>query len=304
MLTLGKILSPGDFKEVVHRLEKKSPLAGTFPRIVVFLLQPILGALPHQVKKKLEEGVQSAVVFSTAGATGLNILANVIFYPVLVMSLMTIWMGVDILFSQKNNVYILVGVFLAFLEGAYRLKEGIFHAKPAEEMTFPAALYGVPLSVVLRPLLTGRAGVMRKTPVPVDGFYAKGFVDKIERERRYGNVYTLEDWGKAYFLRLEFPRRVPDIGLPERSKLSDELPDYDYDLALKDGHFVVKGKCVDERVRKISSSVGAFPPEFNTVIPLREKVYGFSHRFDNKVLEVVLLKEEQPENRESSYLSQ
>jgi hypothetical protein len=127
----------------------------------------------------------------------------------------------------------------------------------------------------------------------VEGFYSKGFVEKLERERRYGNVYTMEDRGGAFLLRLEFPRRMPDIGIPGREKLSDELPDYDYDLALKNGQFIIKGRCTDEAVRKISSSVGAFPPEFTTVITLKEKVVGFAHHFENKLLEVFLLKEKQ-----------
>jgi len=140
-------------------------------------------------------------------------------------------------------------------------------------------------------LLARRAGIIRNLPIPVDGFYAKGFIDKLERERRYGNVYTMEDRGDAFLFRLEFPRKIPDIGLPARSQLPDEMPDYDYDLSLRDGHFVVKGRCTDERIRKISSSIGAFPPEFTTVIPLSEKVIGFSHHFENKMLEVFLLKE-------------
>jgi hypothetical protein len=68
------------------------------------------------------------------------------------------------------------------------------------------------------------------------------------------------------------------------------MPDYDYDLALKDGQLIVKGKCTDENVRKISSSFGAFPPEFTTAIPLQQRVAGFAHRFDNKLLQVLLLK--------------
>jgi ferredoxin len=289
---------PGDYKEVLLQFEKEGPLSRMIPRMVVFLLQPLLGALPHSVKKSLEEAVQSAAVFSTAGATGFKVLINIILYPAVSMGGVAMWMGADILFGQKNNIYILIGVFLGLLEGVYRLREGIFHVKPAEEMTFPAAFYGAPIAAVFKALLARQAGVIRNTPIPVDGFYARGFVEKMERERRYGNVYTLEDWGKAYFLRLEFPRKVPDIGLPVRSELSDELPDYDYDLALKNGHFVVKGKCVDERVRKISSSMGAFPPEFATVIPLQEKVRGFSHRFGDKLLEVLLIKEERSQNRE------
>jgi hypothetical protein len=158
-------------------------------------------------------------------------------------------------------------------------------------MRLPASVYGAALSLILQPLLERHAGVIRETPIPVDGFYSSGFIEKLERERRYGNVYTLEDRGGAFLMRMEFPRRTPDIGLAGSTKLPVEMPDYDYDLALVDGQFVVKGKCTDEQVRKISSSVGAFPPEFTTVIPLRERVVGFAHHFENKLLEVFLLKD-------------
>jgi hypothetical protein len=168
-------------------------------------------------------------------------------------------------------------------------------------MSFPAAFYGVPLNVVLRPLLAKEAGVLRALPIPVDGFYSKGFVEKLERERRYGNVYTIEDRGGALLLRLEFPRWIPDIGLSSRKELPDEMPDYDYELALKDGQFIVKGKCIDERIRKISSSIGAFPPEFTTIVPMKEKVLGFVHHFENKVLQVFLLKNDL--HSEKSYRS-
>lgn len=286
------------FQQTLRQFEKRGPLSRTLPRILFFLLQPFLGALPHTAKKDLERAVGSPYFFSLVGSTGLNILINMILYPLVLMGLAVAFTGIDILFSQKLNLYVLIGIFLGFLEGAFRLREGIFHAKPAGEMTFGAAIYGIPLSYVLQPVMARQAGLLRSTPVPVDGFYEKGFVEKLERERRYGNVYTIEDWGTAYFLRMEFPRRVPDIGLPVRSEIPDEMPDYDYDLVLRDGHFIVKGKCTDARIRKISSSVGAFPPEFTTVIPLQEKVEGFSHRFENKLLEVLVLKEKRSKGQE------
>lgn len=289
------------FQETLLQFEKKGPLNRLLPRILVFFLQPLLGALPHRAKMNLERAVGSRYVFSLIGSTGLNILMNMIFYPLVLMGLGVALTGVDILFSQKINLYVLTGVFLGFLEGAYRLREGIFHAVPAGETTFGTALYGIPLSYALQPIMARQAGIIRNSPIPVDGFYERGFVEKMERERRYGNVYTIEDWGSAYCLRLEFPRRVPDIGLPARKEIPDEMPDYDYDLVLKDGHFIVRGKCVDERIRKISSSIGAFPPEFTTVIPLQEKVEGFSHRSENKLLEVLLLKEQRGKSRESSH---
>ena len=61
-------------------------------------------------------------------------------------------------------------------------------------------------------------------------------------------------------------------------------------MALRDGELVVKGKCVDEKVRKISSSVGAFPPEFTTIIPFHNRITGFAHQFHDKLLEVLLVK--------------
>lgn len=289
------------FQEILLQFEGRGSLTRTLPRILVFLLQPLLGALPHQTKKELERAVGNLYFFSLEGSTGLNILINMVLYPLVLMGLAAAVSGVDILFSQRVNIYVLMGVFLSLLEGVYRLREGVFHARPAREMIFGAAIYGVPISFALQPIMARQAGMIRSSPIPVDGFYEKGFVEKLERERRYGNVYTIEDWGHAYFLRVEFPTRVPDIGLAVRSEIPDEMPDYDYDLVLKDGHFIIKGKCTDERIRKISSSVGAFPPEFTTAIPLQEKVAGFSHRYDNKLLEVLLLKEKSSEGQESNH---
>ncbi len=274
------------FKEVLERIPAKQPGVAS---ILTLLMQPILGALPNQVKKDLEVTVGNRIVFSAAAATGLNILLNLFGYPVLLMLVAIGLNGLDVVFSQKINGFVLLGISLGILEGFYRIKEGLLYAKPVEEMIFRASFYGGPLSV-LAPWFAGRPKLLRDIPVPVEGFYGKGFVDKLERERRYGHAYTIEDLGVAYHLRLEFPRRVPEILLLEHSDLPSEMPDYDYDLTLKDGHFIVKGKLTDQRVRRFCGNVGAFPGEFTTVIPLDETVEGFSHRFENKLLEVLLLK--------------
>jgi hypothetical protein len=280
---------PVSFQEISDQYKSSGSLGKGLAKTLVILAQPLLGALPHHTKKNLELAVQSPW-FTAAGSTGLNILHNGLVYPLACMGFAALLHGTAVLFSQQINLYILAGILLAAGEGLFRLRDGIFRVKPAEEMVFPAAVYGLPLGLLLQPILTKHAGVIRHVPVPIDGFYSKGFVEKIERERRYGNVYTMEDRGGAFFLRLEFPRLLPDIGLPGRLQLPDEMPDYDYDLALKDGQFIVKGKCTDEGIRRISSSLGAFPPEFTTIIPLKERVVGFVHRFENKLLEVFLLK--------------
>jgi ferredoxin len=290
------------FGEVFSRLKQKGPLTKPLWRLVMFLSQPILGALPHPVKIELEKAVGKSAAFSAAGATALNVLHNMVLYPIALMLIGAVSAGPDVIFSQSINNYILIGVMIGIVEGVNRLRDGIFHARPADEMVFRAAFYGIPFYYALKPLLDRQSRMVRALPIPVDGFYERGFVGKLERERRYGNAYTLQDWGDAYFLRMEFPTKVPDIGLPLRSELPDEMPDYDYDLALKDGHFIIKGRVGDDRIRKISSSVGAFPPEFTTVIMLQQRVEGFSHRFANKLLEILLLKQQAPTMQGSQHL--
>lgn len=258
-------------------------------RTVIILLQPVIGALPHQTKKRLESAVQSPL-FTAAGSTAVNIVHNAVLYPLALMIVAAVIHGPQIIFSQAINKYLLVGLLFATIEGVVRLRDGFFGAKPADEMRLPPSFYGAPLALVVDPLTKKYTGIVRTIPVPVEGFYSRGFVDKLERERRYGNVYTVEDRGGAFLVRLEFPRRMPDIGIGNGASLPDELPDYDYDLQLQDGQLTIKGKCADETVRKITSSVGAFPPEFVTVIPFRQRITGFAHRYENKLLEVVVEK--------------
>jgi 4Fe-4S dicluster domain len=256
---------------------------------MVILLQPVIGALPHSIKKRLEIAMQTPL-FTAAGSTALNIVHNAVLYPLVCMAIAAATNGVQVLFSQDINKYLVIGLLLATVEGVIRLRDGIFKAKPANEMTFLPSFYGAPLAIIADFLLAKYTGLVREIPVPVEGFYSKGFVDKLERERRYGNVYTVEDRGASYLVRMEFPRWIPDIGIASRTQLPDEMPDYDYDLLLQDEQLVVKGKCADEKVRKISSSVGAFPPEFTTVIPFRDRIVGLAHHFENKLLEVLLVK--------------
>jgi hypothetical protein len=255
----------------------------------VILLQPVIGALPHGVKKRLEAAMQTPL-FTAAGSTALNIVHNAVLYPLGCIAIAAMFNGPQIIFSQDINKYIFIGLLLAAAEGVFRLKDGIFDAKPADQMRFLPSFYGAPLGIIVEPFLVKYTGLVRDIPVPVEGFYSNGFVDKLERERRYGNVYTVEDRGRSFLVRMEFPRRMPDIGIASREQLPDEMPDYDYDLALQDQQLIVKGKCPDEKVRKISSSVGAFPPEFTTVIPFRQRIAGFAHHFENKLLEVLLVK--------------
>jgi NAD-dependent dihydropyrimidine dehydrogenase PreA subunit len=277
------------FEEASKKYAEGASNINGLAKVAIILLQPVIGAFPHDTKKRLEEATQTPL-FTAAGSTAVNIVHNAILYPLAFMVVAVALRGPQIIFSDEINKFVLLGLLLATVEGIFRLKDGFFGAKPADEMNFLPSFYGAPMGLVFDPLLKKYTGMIRNKPIPVDGFYSKGFVDKLERERRYGNVYTVEDRGDAFLVRMEFPRWVPDIGIAKRENLSSEMPDYDYDLELQDGQLTVKAKCTDEAVRKISSSVGAFPPEFVTVIPFRQKTTGFAHRYENKLLEVLVEK--------------
>jgi len=281
---------PLSFTEALKQFQSGGSTQPTWFRGAVVLAQPLIGALPHGIKKHLELAVASPL-FTAGGSTAVNIVHNAVLYPLIAAAIGVAWHGdPGFIFDKGINNYLLVGLLLAALEGVIRLRDGLFNVKPAEEMKFPPAIYGAPLALVADSLLSKHAGLIREMPIPVEGFYSKGFVDKRERERRYGNIYTVEDCGAAFLMRMEFPRWLPEIGIKNREQLSDEMPDYDYDLSLQDDQLIVKGKCTDEKVRKISSSVGAFPPEFTSVIQFRERISGFVHQFHDKNLEVLLVK--------------
>ncbi len=281
---------PVSFVEAMGQIQGGgSTLPGWF-RTAVILAQSLIGALPHGIKKRLEVALQSSL-FTAAGSTAVNIVHNAVLYPLIAAGVGVAAHGNPaFIFDKGVNNYLLVGLLIATLEGILRLKDGLFKVKPAEEMKFPPSIYGAPLALVADSILSKHIGLVREMPIPVEGFYSKGFVAKRERERRYGNIYTVEDCGTAFLMRMEFPRWLPELGVKNREQLSDEMPDYDYDLTLQDGELIVKGKCIDEKVRKISSSVGAFPPEFTSIIPFRGRISGFAHQFTDKTLEVLLVK--------------
>ena len=113
--------------------------------------------------------------------------------------------------------------------------------------------------------------------------------EKIERERRYGEVYRLEEKAGGYLLTMELPRKVPPSALKLAQGIPDDMPDYQLDLGMESGFFVIRGKLLDANLRKAAAVSPAFPPDFTTHIRLRRPVKGFKHRYQNKTLDVALV---------------
>ncbi len=280
-----------DFDAVLATVDA-SPIR-TAPGPVQFafrLAEPILGAMPDGVKSDLEHAVGSTAGFSRIRSTALNMIFNLILYPVLLTAFSVEVLG-DRLFSQHTGGWIMLGLLIAAGEAAWRLREGVVHAKPADQLTYRGCWYGLALaplgSILVR---AGGAGRRTERKVAFDGFEGTMHEDKTERDRRYGTVYTVAEYSNAYLVRLEMPRKLPPSSLKRLWNLPDDMPDYDYNIMLGDNVIAISASVRGETIRRLSYVSSSFPADFTSRIEFGKPVGGFKHRMREKVLEVIVLK--------------
>jgi len=279
---------PIPFEQALAQLSGRSTGTSRLLKTVAILGQPLLGALPHSQKKTIETAVGDGRIFTAAGSTGVNTLHNMILYPALVVAASAATGGPSV-FSKGLGGMISLGMAIAIGEAAWRMREG-FKAMPVDQIKYRMAFYGLPLAAIGAFFVRRLARTEETGTIAIEGFHGGTFEDKLERERRYGEVYKLEEKPNGYYLRVEFPRFVPKSAQKEELGVGDVMPDYDYDLSLKSGFLVVKGSVTDPKVRRVAAISPAFPPDFTTNVELPKPVSTFKHRFRGKVLEVVLLK--------------
>lgn len=136
--------------------------------------------------------------------------------------------------------------------------------------------------------------------VAFDGFRSELYDEKIERDRRYGTVYTVSEEDNAYLVKLEMPRRVPNSALKRMWNLPDEMPDYDYSLSLSDGVLSIRGAVRGEALRRLSYVSSSFPSDFMTRIEFAKPVGAFRHRLRDKNLEIIVFKREEGDVRSAA----
>jgi hypothetical protein len=126
--------------------------------------------------------------------------------------------------------------------------------------------------------------------VAFDGFSNPIHDEKLERDRRYGTVYTVIEHANAYLVSIEMPRRIPDSSLKQLWKLPDEMPDYDYTVTLHERVLAVRAGVRGDAMRRLSYISASFPSDFLTRIELDQPVTSFKHCLLDKVLEIVVFK--------------
>jgi ferredoxin len=279
-----------DFDTVLGWVDLKPVQSAPIPvQIAMRLGEPVLGALPDRLKAELEEAVGNPLAFSRARSTALNLILNLILYPAVLTAIAVLVLG-DRLFSQASSGWIMLGVTLAMIEAIWRLREGILHAQPASALVYRAAIWGIPLAPLGALLVRGSHFSRVKRTVGFDGYTTDFYDEKVERDRRYGTVYTVEEHSNAYLVRLEMPRRIPASSLKRLWSLPDEMPDYDYNISLGDAILTISASLRGEALRRLSYISSSFPADSTTRIDFDEPAVGFKHRLRNKVIEIIVLK--------------
>ncbi|HUO06194.1 MAG TPA: 4Fe-4S dicluster domain-containing protein [Candidatus Binataceae bacterium] len=282
-----------DFETVMASVDAAAVRSAPIPVCIALrIAEPVLGAMPDGVKRQLEDSVGTPLGFSRIRATALNLILNLILYPAILAGFGVALLG-DELFSQGTSGWVLLGVAVAVAEAAWRLREGILHAKPVSEMIYRGCWYGLalaPIGAMLAKAGGGSHRVDRK--VAFDGYEVSMHDDKLERDRRYGTVYTVKEFANAYLVRLEMPRKLPHSSLKRLWNLPDEMPDYDYNIALADGVLSINASVRGEALRRLSYVSSSFPADFATRIDFGKPVSSFKHRLKDKMLDVIVMKGE------------
>jgi hypothetical protein len=139
-------------------------------------------------------------------------------------------------------------------------------------------------------LFSSRSSPEIRRVVAFDGFRSELYDDKIERDRRYGTVYTVTEQSSAYIVKLEMPRSMASSALRATWNLPTEMPDYDYSIALENNGLTIRASLPNEALRRLSYISTSFPADFMTRIEFSSPVDGFVHRLRAKVLEIIVLK--------------
>jgi hypothetical protein len=139
-------------------------------------------------------------------------------------------------------------------------------------------------------LFSSASSTQTKRTVAFDGFRNDLYDEKVERDRRYGTVYTVSEQKKAYLVRLEMPRRLASSALRATWNLPAEMPDYDYTITLEHNVLTIRASVPGEALRRLSYISTSFPADFMTQIEFTEPVKGFVQRLRTKVLEIIVLK--------------
>src|SRR5688572_7697461 len=104
--------------------------------------------------------------------------------------------------------------------------------------------------------------------------------DEVERDRRYGRDYTIEENEGHIFVRYRFPTRVPAVQNRFKYGLPEKMPLYRSHVQLTDKTLLVAGWLTDPKVRALTHTSRSFPAQFMTTLDFQRDIVGMASRYD------------------------
>ncbi len=113
--------------------------------------------------------------------------------------------------------------------------------------------------------------------------------NQLERDRRYGRDYTIQEEPGYVSVVFQLPTRVPAVRDRFRFGLPEEMPLYRSHVRLQGKSLLVAGWLTEPKVRSLCHTSSSFPAQFMTTIELEPDFVGVVSRYDAHArLEVVL----------------
>jgi ferredoxin len=115
--------------------------------------------------------------------------------------------------------------------------------------------------------------------------------DRLERDRRYGRDWRVEEEDEWIHVVVQFPTRVPAVRDRFKYGLPEAMPIYGHHVAREGRALLVYGWVKDPKIRALTHTSRSFPGQFVSKIELPSDAVDFISRFDaHQRLEVYLFK--------------
>jgi hypothetical protein len=126
--------------------------------------------------------------------------------------------------------------------------------------------------------------------VAFDGYRSTRHDAKLERDRRYGTIYSVTESAAAYLVRVELPRRLPATSLKQVWHIAAAPPAYEYAVELNHNVIAIQARLRGEALRRLAYVSPSYPSGFLTRIELRQPVERFKDRLRDRTIEVIVFK--------------
>jgi len=104
--------------------------------------------------------------------------------------------------------------------------------------------------------------------------------DTLERDRRYGRDYRVEEKDGYVEITVQYPTKVPAVRDRFRYGLPEVMPIYGHHVVQEGDTVAVYGWVKDPKVRALTHTSSSFPGQFRVEFEMKKPVFGFKQRLD------------------------